>query len=82
MPDPASAVQPPLMIHVPEALLVNVRIAWQTKIGGMDVSLGLEAFNVLNSQIREFAFVETVNTIDYGGEMLDRKVIFFLRGQI
>jgi hypothetical protein len=44
--------------------------------------VGVEAFNLLDKRFREFTGYTEPNGVDYGGEMLGRRVTLFVRGEI
>jgi outer membrane receptor protein involved in Fe transport len=78
LPDPASILEPTVLIRLPATWLLNVRVAWKL----LNFTLGVEAFNLLDSGFREHAGQTLPNGPDYAGERLGRRIVLFLQGEI
>ena len=82
MLDPESILEPGQRYNVPANLLVNARIAWTLDARPLELSFGLEAFNLLDRRFRENSGMLYANRPDYNGERLDRRIVFFASGKI
>jgi outer membrane receptor protein involved in Fe transport len=78
LPDPNSILEPTQAIRLPATWLLNARVAWKLTY----FTLGLEAFNLLDSGFREHAGQTLPNGPDYAGERLGRRIVLFLQGEI
>jgi hypothetical protein len=67
---------------MPAQLLLNARVAWKIPFEAAELSAGVEAFNLLDQRVRQFAGIEVPNHPDHSGERLDRRIVFFLQGEI
>ncbi len=65
-----------------EAFLLNARAGRKLTTGSLELTLGLEGYNLLGSRFRETAGVDGVNQRDYGGERICRRIVLFLEGRI
>jgi iron complex outermembrane receptor protein len=64
------------------AWLVNTRLAREIAIGTVRMQAGIEVFNLLDQRFREMKGLEMPNRSDWISERLDRRIVFFLRGEI
>jgi hypothetical protein len=78
LPDPESILESTLLIRLPATWLINARVAWKLS----NFTLGVEAFNLLDSGFREHAGATRPNGPDYAGERLGRRIVLFLQGEI
>lgn len=82
LPDPESILEPTQAIRLPATLLINARVAWKLAADPVGFTLGVEAFNLLDSRFREHAGVTRPNDPDYAGERLGRRIVLFLQGEL
>lgn len=68
--------------RLPLALWINARVARRIVTGPVDLSVGLEGFNLLGNSFREHAGTVLSNNPDYGAERFDRRIVFFIHGRI
>lgn len=76
-----------IMVHpsnmmVPSAWFVSARIARTLMTRPFEMTIGLECFNLAGVRFRENAGISYPNGPDYNSEMLDRRIVLFLRTQI
>jgi hypothetical protein len=57
-------------------------VAFELLRDPVQVSAGLEVFNLLGARFREFAGMTIPNRYDFGGERLGRRVVLFLQGTL
>jgi outer membrane receptor protein involved in Fe transport len=82
LPDPESILEPTRLVRLPATFLLNARLAWKLTADPLGFTLGVEAFNLLDSPFREHAGVTPPNGPDYAGERLGRRIVLFLQGEI
>jgi len=73
---------PFLDIRVPATWLVKARAAYCLSLGWMNISAGVEGFNLLGNRFRELAGLNMPNGPDFGAERNDRRLVFFLHGEL
>jgi outer membrane receptor protein involved in Fe transport len=79
---PGGALEPAIRVKLPDVFLLNVRVALELLHDPVQMSAGVEAFNLLGARFREFAGTAVPNRQDFGGEMLGRSIVLFLRGAL
>jgi iron complex outermembrane receptor protein len=82
LPDPESFLESSIPVRLPAQLLLNVRIAWKLVARPFDLSAGIEAYNLLDQRVRQFAGQSFANEPDHSGERMDRRIVLFLQGQL
>jgi len=80
--DPASTLEPGQPFRVPACLLVNARVAWKVSSQPLDLTIGLEGFNLLDRRFREASGMSIPNQPDFNAERLDRRIVVFVQGTI
>jgi hypothetical protein len=80
--DPRSVVRPFINRRIPATWLLKARAAYRVTLGPMALSTGVEAFDLLGDRFPELAGIPMPNGTDFGAERHDRRVVFFLRGEI
>ena len=58
------------------------RLPYRLEIGPFSVSTGVEAFDLLGNRFPELAGLPMPNGPDFGAARHDRRIVFFLRGDI
>jgi hypothetical protein len=71
-----------IRLRLPAAWFLCARLAWRHRFGRFDVSMGVEAFNLLGFRFREMGGVSFPNRPDLGGERLGRRVTVFMEARI
>ncbi len=79
---PDGPFAPMVQDWVPSYWFINARLAWTVSDAPLGLQVGVEAFNLLDKRFREFTGYTEPNGVDYGGEMLGRRVTLFVRGEI
>lgn len=79
---PGDTLEPAVRLELPEAFLLNVRVALELLSDPLQMSAGVEAFNLLGARFREFAGYRLLNRHDFGGERLARRLVFFVQGKL
>jgi len=79
---PGGTLEPAIRVKLPEVFLLNARVAFELSRDPVQLSAGVEVFNLLNARFREFAGTTMVNRYDFGGERLGRRIVLFLRGSL
>jgi outer membrane receptor protein involved in Fe transport len=82
LPDAESVLEPVTHLRVPANWYLNARLAWKLSADPVDLTLGVEGFDILGFVFRQHAGATQPNGHDYGAERLSRRLAFFLRGQI
>jgi outer membrane receptor protein involved in Fe transport len=80
--NPASILEPEIAIRIPATWFLNARLAWKLAARPLDLTVGLEVFNLLGFRFREYAGLTIPNGPDYGAERLGRRIVLFVHGQI
>jgi iron complex outermembrane receptor protein len=80
--NPHSVIEP--MIHLPvEAyFFINARLAWTLADDLVKLKTGLEIFDLLNTGFRELAGIANPNNVDHGGDLMGRRIVLFVQGEI
>ena len=68
--------------QLPAFWFLNLRLAWRISEKPYAASVGIEGFNILNNRFRELVGRTVPNGVDVGGEMLGRRIVVFLKGEI
>ena len=79
---PEGPLAPMIQDWVPSYWFLNARLAWSVSDKPLGVQVGVEAFNLLDKRFREFTGFTEPNGVDYGGEMVGRRITLFVRGEI
>ena len=79
---PEGPFEPMVQDWVPSYWFINARLAWTVSEKPFGLQVGVEAFNLFDKRFREFHGYTVPNGVDYGGEMLGRRVTLFVRGEI
>ena len=79
---PLGVLEPIITVEVPEYWLLNARLAWSIMSEPLQMTAGIEAFNLLGFGFREFAGISMDNRYDWGAERLGRRFVLFLHGQL
>ena len=79
---PGGTLVPAVRVKLPEAFLLNARVAFELSREPVQLSAGVEVFNLLDARFREFAGTTMPNRYDFGGERLGRRVVLFLQGSL
>ena len=82
MPDMESVLEPSIHFRMPANWYLNARLAWKLSEKPVDLTLGVEGFDILGFVFRQHAGRTMPNGPDYAAERLSRRLVFFLRGQI
>jgi len=79
---PVGTLVPAVRVKLPEAFLLNARVAFELSRDPVQLSAGVEFFNLLDARFREFAGTTMPNRYDFGGERLGRRAVLFLQGAL
>jgi outer membrane receptor for ferrienterochelin and colicin len=79
---PGGTLEPAIRTKLPEVLLLNARVAFELLRDPVQLSTGVEVFNLLGARFREFAGTTMVNRYDFGGERLGRRIVLFVQGAL
>jgi iron complex outermembrane receptor protein len=80
--NPESMLAPNTTVRLPARWFLSARLAFQLASEPLDLTAGVEAFNLLNMRFREHGGLVMPDGPDFGAERLGRRVIVFLRGEI
>ena len=80
--NPGGFLEPDIRVKIPANWFLNAKIAYSFQLGYMDLSTGLEAFNLLDFRIRELGGRAVPNGPDLNAEKIGRKFVLFLQGNI
>jgi outer membrane receptor protein involved in Fe transport len=80
--DPRSVVYPFLDVKIPSTWLIRARLAYRIDIGPGTLTAGVEGFNLLGNRYPELGGVVMPNGTDFGAERHDRRLVFFLHGEL
>ncbi len=80
--NPEGILEPDIPVPVPAHWLVNARVAVELARKPFKLSAGLEGFDILGTRFTELGALPRPNQPDYSAELLGRKVILFLHGEI
>ena len=80
--NPEGILEPEIQVRIPATWLLNARIAHELTAGPVRLTAGLEAFNLLNQRYRELGGLPVPNQPDLSAELLGRKIVLFVQGQI
>jgi iron complex outermembrane receptor protein len=67
---------------VPENLLLNARVSRKLSAGPVEMTAGVEVFNLLGHVFRERIGLIFPNRPDYNAERIDRRIVLFLEGRM
>jgi iron complex outermembrane receptor protein len=79
---PEGLLEDALRGWIPSYWFLNARLAWNVAEKPFGMQVGVEAFNLFDKRFREFIGYTDPNGIDYGGEMIGRRITLFVRGEI
>jgi iron complex outermembrane receptor protein len=79
---PGGTLEPAIRVKLPETFLLNARVAFELLRDPVQLSAGVEAFNLLGARFREFAGTTMPNRYDFGGERLGRRIVLFVQGAL
>jgi hypothetical protein len=79
---PSGTLEPAIRVKLPDVFLLTARVAFELLRDPVQVSAGVEVFNLLDARFREFAGTTMVNRYDFGGERLGRRIVLFLQGSL
>jgi hypothetical protein len=79
---PGGTLEPAIRVKLPEVFLLNARVAFEMLRDPIQLSVGVEAFNLLGARFREFAGTTMHNRYDFGGERLGRRIVLFVQGAL
>jgi len=80
--NPHSVIEPMVNLPVEAYLFVNARFAWTLTAEPVSLSVGLEAFDLLGTGFREESAIAFSNDVDHGGDLLGRRIVLFVQGEI
>ena len=80
--DPDSILEPNTQLRLPARWFLNSRVGYRITRDPVNLTAGVEAFNLLNMRFREHGGMGRPNGPDFGTNRLGRRVILFLRGEI
>lgn len=80
--DPDSILEPDIGMWLEPTLLLNARLARKIEAGPVELTVGLEGFNIIGSRFREAGGLSMPNRPDLGAELVDRRICLFLQGKI
>jgi len=80
--NPESLLQERLESYLPASWFLNARLAWRISEKPYAASAGIEAFNLLNNRFRELVGRTVENGVDIGGEVLGRRIVVFVKGEM
>ena len=80
--NPEGIMEHDIPVDVPGHWLVNARVAVDLTDQPFRLSAGLEGFNILGHRFSELGSLPRPNEPDYSAELLGRKVLLFLHGEI
>ncbi len=82
MGNPESSIGSKVRIEIPPYFFISARLAWTLAAHPLAFQIGVEAFDPLGTGIRDAGGVAYPNDIDHGGDLMGRRIILFLRGEI
>ncbi|MFC1655173.1 TonB-dependent receptor plug domain-containing protein, partial [Myxococcota bacterium] len=80
--NPEGILEPDIPVQISGHLLVNARVAFDLASRPFKLSMGLEGFNLLGTRFTELGGMPRPNEPDYSAELLGRKIVLFLHGEI
>jgi outer membrane receptor protein involved in Fe transport len=80
--DPDSILEPNIQMRLPAHWFLNARVAYRISRNPLNVTAGVEAFNLLNMSFREHGGTGLVNGPDFGTDRMGRRIVLFLQGEI
>jgi len=80
--NPEGILEPDIPVPIPGHWLVNAKISVELVQQPFKLSAGLEGFDILGTRFSELGGLPLPNGPDYSAELLGRKVILFLHGEI
>jgi hypothetical protein len=80
--NPESLMEDRLESQLPAFWFLNLRLAWRISDQPYAAQMGIEAFNILNNRFRELVGRTVENGVDIGGEVLGRRIVVFVKGEI
>jgi outer membrane receptor protein involved in Fe transport len=80
--NPESLLQDRLESQLPAFWFLNARLSWKISEKPYASAVGVEAFNLLDFRFRELVGRTVENGVDIGGEVLGRRIVIFVKGEI
>jgi len=80
--NPESLLEDRLESYLPAIFFLNLRLAWRISEKPWAAQMGVEGFNILNYRFREVVGRTIPNGVDIGGEVLGRRIVIFVRGEM
>jgi iron complex outermembrane receptor protein len=71
-----------IMVHSPPFAIVSGFISWRVPFDSQWIEMGVRAFNTFHQGFRDTQAVTRSDGTELGGELLGRRIFFFLRGAI
>jgi len=81
-PEGGSIFGDDILVHSPAAYFVSGFLAWRLDFGSSRAELGVRVFNLLNAGFRDLPAMLRSDGSELGGQLLGRRIFFFLRGSI
>jgi outer membrane receptor for ferrienterochelin and colicin len=82
LPEEGSIFGENILVHNPPIFFISGFVAWRIEIGSGWAEAGVRAFNLLNTGFRDLPAMTRMDGTEQGGELLGRRIFFFLRGSI
>jgi hypothetical protein len=70
----------PVAVNTPAVLTFDAWLAWRLELGAHWLELGVKAFNLLDNPFRDEGIQVRPDGVEFGGELMGRRALFFLRG--
>jgi iron complex outermembrane receptor protein len=80
--NPEGILEPDILVSIPGHWLVNAKVSVELTRKPFKLSAGLEGFDILGTRFTELGGLPLPNEPDYSAELLGRKIILFLHGEI
>jgi outer membrane receptor protein involved in Fe transport len=79
---PEGILEPDIPVPIAGHWLVNARVAFELAEKPFKLSAGLEGFDILGTRFTELGGLPLPNQPDYSAELLGRKILLFVHGEI
>jgi iron complex outermembrane receptor protein len=80
--NPESVIEKVINLVVDPAFFINARFAWTLDDDPFGITVGLEVFNLLGTGFRETGGISFPNTFDHAGDLMGRRIVLFVQGEI
>jgi hypothetical protein len=80
--NPEGILEPDIPVSMPGHWLVNAKVSVELTQKPFKLEAGLEGFDILGTRFTELGGLPLPNEPDYSAELLGRKIILFLHGEI